>query len=97
MQQAEDAQSQEKKDPARLVVEDNAAPDEATVATVKSMPLLLKDREYVVKMIWTSNEAGVTIAFESVNWTLTMASHSTPSEAARGPCTRLRIFQVEAR
>ena len=59
--------SHEKKDPARLVVEDNAALNEATVATVKSMPLLLKDREYVVKMIWKAGEAGVTIAIESVD------------------------------
>ena len=41
--------SQEKKDPARLVVEDNAALNEAIFATVKSMPLLLKDREFVAK------------------------------------------------
>ena len=59
--------SQEKMDPARLVVEGNAALNEATVATVKVMPFLLKDREFVVKMIWKADEAGITVAFESVD------------------------------
>ena len=57
----------EKGDPARLVLENNAAANEITGASVKAMPFPLKDREFVVKMIWKSIEAGVNIAFESVD------------------------------
>ena len=59
--------SREKRNPARFVLENNAAPNEATFATVKAMPFLFKDREYVVKYVWRSSEAGVAIAFESVD------------------------------
>ena len=59
--------SQEEGNPARILVENNAALNEATFATVKVMPLLLKDREFIVKMIWKADEAGVTLAFESVD------------------------------
>ena len=49
--------SLEEGNPARLIVEDNAALNEATVATVKSMPFLLNDREFVVKYVWKADSS----------------------------------------
>ena len=59
--------SMEKEKYASLVVENNAAPNEATVATVKAMLFPLKNRELILRFVWKSDEGSVTIPVESVD------------------------------
>ena len=58
--------SKEDGNPARLIL-DYKAPNEAKMATIKKMPFPLLDREFVVRLVWKSDEDGVTIAVESID------------------------------
>ncbi|GMH62352.1 hypothetical protein TrST_g13759 [Triparma strigata] len=63
--------SREEGNPARLVLtEEDGYPqkdNEITLATVKRMPFFLNDREFVVRMIWRSDEGKMSIATESID------------------------------
>ena len=59
--------SQEEGHPARLIVEDKKVRNEIIFATVKKMPFLLTNREFVVRQIWMSDIDGITICAESTD------------------------------
>ncbi|GMH55451.1 hypothetical protein TL16_g01910 [Triparma laevis f. inornata] len=52
---------------ARLELREKARVNENTVATVKTFPFFLENREFVVRNVWKSEERMVLIAFESVD------------------------------
>ncbi|GMH94195.1 hypothetical protein TL16_g12834 [Triparma laevis f. inornata] len=50
---------------ARLEIKGKRRENESTVATVKKLPVILYDREFVARQVWQSAEGEVSIAFES--------------------------------
>ncbi|GMH79820.1 hypothetical protein TrLO_g13491 [Triparma laevis f. longispina] len=54
-------------DVARLVLGGKGTSNESYVATVKSMPFFLDNREFVVRIIWKAEETRILVAVESVD------------------------------
>jgi hypothetical protein len=59
--------SREEGNPARLELREKRRENERTFATVKKMPFLLNNREFVYRMIWKSEEGKAVVAFEPVD------------------------------
>ena len=59
--------STEERNPARPELREKARVNEGTFATVKKMPFVLDNREFVFRVIWKSEEGKVLIAQESTN------------------------------
>ena len=53
--------------PARIELRNKRKVNEYVTATVKAMPLLLHNREFIARMIWKSEEGKVWIAMESMD------------------------------
>ncbi|GMH70055.1 hypothetical protein TrLO_g14469 [Triparma laevis f. longispina] len=53
--------------PARIELREKARENEAIFATVKAMPFVLDNREFVFRQFWKSEEGKVLVAVESIN------------------------------
>lgn len=79
----------------RLELREKKRENERTFVTVKKMPYLLDDREFIFRMVWKSDERGVLIAFEPVD---DEVDYGIKRRRTRGTTTGLwRIENLPAR